>query len=249
MVMNDQVAMPETGVPEPQMGMLARWIALFTDPKRAFASVKKNWEWAIVVVLVFALGVASFYIAKPIYLDAQRTAIEERLENSNVPQDRQEEIIEQQLSYAGNPAMQAIGLIFVVIFLVVEAAILLFVANILLGGQTTFGHVLNMTALTWLVAIPALIVKLPLVLSKGSTEVYTSLAILMPAEQMDSFVGQLMNQFDIFTLWQVILSMLGVAVLAKAPFAKSAIFVGILWLIWAAIVAGLSLIGVNLGGM
>jgi hypothetical protein len=108
---------------------------------------------------------------------------------------------------------------------------------------------MNMYALTWLITIPEAIVKVPLILSKGSTNVQLSLAVLLPADQITSFTGQILNQFGIFPLWQVILVMLGVSVLAKAPFAKSVTFVGILWIIWVLISAGLAQLGISMGGM
>ncbi len=249
--MNDQVTMPETGdAPEqPQMGMLARWMALFTDPRRAFASVRKNWEWVVVVLIVSIVGLASFQIAKPIYIQDQLDRTQEALDRFNVPEERQAEVLAEQEQNMSNPVLQLIGPVATVIILVIVSALLFFITNVLLGGHTSFVLVMNMYALTWLITIPEAIVKVPLILSKGSTNVQLSLAVLLPADQITSFTGQILNQFGIFPLWQVILVMLGVSVLAKAPFGKSATFVGILWIIWVLISAGLAQLGINMGGM
>ncbi len=249
--MNDQVTMPETGEsPEqPQMGMPARFMALFTDPRRAFAAVRKNWEWLLIILIVSVVGIASFQIAKPIYIKDQLASTEEALDRFNVPEERQAEILEEQEQNMSNPAMQLIGPVATVIILVIVSAILFFITNVLLGGQSSFLLVMNMYALTWLVTIPEAIVKVPLILSKGSTQVHLSLAVLLPSDQINTFMGQIFNQLGIFPLWQLILVMLGVSVLAKAPFAKSATFVGILWVIWVLISAGLAQLGINMAGM
>lgn len=248
--MDEQVVTPEAEVPQPpQIGMLSRFIAVFFDPRKAFASVRKNYEWLVVILIVFALSFGGFQLTKPIMIEAQVSAIEERLANANIPEEQKQEILDSIVERMSNPLMQLLGPVFMVIILVIGSGILLFLGNIILGGQTKFLSVMNMFALTWLISIPETIVKLPLMISKGSAQVHTSLALLLPADQANTFLGTLLGKFDLFGLWMLGLVILGMSVLTKASVAKCAWAVGIAWFIWVLIQAGLGSLGINLTGM
>jgi hypothetical protein len=248
--MDEQVVMPEAEVPEPpQIGMLSRFIAVFFDPRKAFSSIRKNHEWIVVVIIVSALAFGSFQLTKPIVIEAQRSAIEERLEGANIPEERKQEILDDVIGRMSNPLMQLLTPVFIVIILLIISGILLFLGNIILGGQTKFLLVMNMLALSWLISIPETIVKVPLMLSKGSAQVHTSLALLVSSEQANTFLGALLGKFDLFGLWTLGLVIFGMSILTRASVTKCAWTVGIVWFIWALIEAGLASLGINLGGM
>jgi len=248
--MDEQVSTPEPAVPEaPSMGMVARFIAVFTDPRKAFASLRKNYEWlvALLIVTVFAMG--SYQFTKPLVVQDQLAAIEERLDqNPNIPEERKEEILESVAERFENPVWQFLTPVFLLVALVIGAAVLLFLGNIIMGGQASFLAVMNMFALSWLIVIPETIVKVPLMLSKGSTKVHTSLALLVSSDQANSFLGTLLGKFDLFGLWQLVLVIVGMSVLARCSVSKSAWAVGITWFVWVLIQGGLASLGINLGG-
>ncbi len=248
--MDEQVVMPEPGIPEPpQIGMLGRFIALFSDPRKAFLSIRKNHEWIVVVLIVAVLSMGSYQLTKPIIIEAQLSSIEERLENANIPEERKQEILDDVVERMNNPFLQLLGPVFIVIILLIISGILLFLGNIILGGQTKFLLVMNMLALSWLIAIPETIVKVPLMLSKGSAQVQTSLALLVSADQANTFLGTLLGKFDLFGLWTLGLVIFGMSILTKTSVNKCAWTVGIAWFIWALIQAGLASLGINLTGM
>lgn len=248
--MDDQIVMPEAEVQAtPQVGMLARFIAVFFDPRKAFSSVRKNWEWLVVVLIVSLFGLGSYQFTKPIVVKDQMAQLEKQLDSYDLPEDRKQEIMDSARERMGNPVWQLLTPVVVTIVLVIGAGILLFLGNIILGGQTSYKLVLNMFALSFLIGIPDTIIKLPLILSKGSTAVHTSLALLVSPEQANTFIGGLLGKFDLFGLWQVGLVILGMSILTKSSVAKSAWTVGAAWFVWALIQAGLISLGLNFGGM
>jgi len=127
------------------------------------------------------------------------------------------------------------------------SGILLFLGNILMGGQTNFRDVLNMYALTWLIAIPENIVKVPLMISKGSMKVETSLALLLSSENSSTFLQTILGKFDLFGLWQLGLVIFGLSLLCRTSVGKSTAAVGLTWFIFVLIQAGLASIGVRFG--
>ncbi len=248
-MMDEQIPTPGTAVPETaQMGMVARFISVFTDPKRAFLTIRKNHEWLVVLVLVSVLGLATYQLTRPIIRKDVIADLEETLKsNPNITEERREEIIESVAARFDNPVWQLVGPVFQLLAMVVVSAILLFLGNIILGGQTKFLYVLNMYALTLLIMIPESIVKVPLMISKESTKVQTSLALFVSSESANTFLGTLLGKFDLFGLWQLVLIILGLSVLCRTPVSKSAWAVGIVWFIWVVIQAGLASLGIRMG--
>ena len=248
--MNEQIAAPQSDVLEtPQMGMVGRFLAVFTDPRKAFTCVRKNHEWIIVLVLAAAVSIGSYQFTKPIIRKDVIAQLEEQLKsNPNVSAERRQEIMDTVAARFDNPWLQFLGPVWMLVVFAVVAGILLFLGNILMGGQTNFLTVLNMYALTWLVVIPETIVKVPLVISKSSTKVETSLALLLSAENSNKFLQTLLGKFDLFGLWQLALVILGLSVLCRTSFGKSAAAVGAAWFILVLIQAGLASIGLGFSG-
>ena len=89
-----------------------------------------------------------------------------------------------------------------------------------------------------------------LILSKGTSHgVTTSLAFLLPAQAVGAkatILHSILSKFDIFTVWQLILWILGVAVVYKFTVKKSATMI---ISIWAAYVIIAVVLGQLMGGL
>jgi hypothetical protein len=89
-----------------------------------------------------------------------------------------------------------------------------------------------------------------LVMIKGTNQgVTTSLSALLPAPIMGespSLLYRLLGKFDLFRIWELVLWIIGFAVIFKFANKKSTSMVIIVWVIWTAISLGLSQL---LGGM
>jgi len=99
---------------------------------------------------------------------------------------------------------------------------------------------LSVYAYSSLVAIPAAIIKIPLVFMRETIEIQTSLALLLPPDMKESFVYRIFANFDIFTIWTLILTSLGFAVMYNFSRKKSATAVVILWLLWVFVSSALA---------
>jgi hypothetical protein len=225
--------------PEEQiMGGASKVLNVFFEPKKVFESLKIKPTWLVPFIIVALLGMGSFYFTFPYIMDQQ---VERIMENERIPEQQKDRIVEQLKEKAHPPLWQmALAPAGSLVALVVVAAVLFFVFNVLLGGDSTFRRVFSVYCYSSLIAIPALIVKLPLIMTKRTIDIQTSLAVLLSPESKGSFVHSILSSFDIFTIWQVILVSLGLGLMYKYSTQKALTTVVIIWLIWIFAKSGLS---------
>jgi hypothetical protein len=116
---------------------------------------------------------------------------------------------------------------------------LFFVFNVLMGGDSTFRRNFSVYCYSSLIAIPSMIVKFPLIMTKGDLNVQTSLALLLSPDAKDTFLYRVLSSFDIFTVWQVVLVSIGMGVVYKYSTKKAFTAVVILWIVWIFLKSGL----------
>ena len=143
----------------------------------------------------------------------------------------------------------AIAPVGTLIYLVIVAAVLFFVFNVLMGGDSGFRRVFSVYCYSSLVAIPSMIVKFPLVMMKGNINVQTSLGLLLSPDAKGSFLHSVLSSFDIFNVWQVILVSMGLGVMYKFSTKKAFTTVAILWIIWILAKSGLGSVFGGGGGL
>lgn len=250
-MMSDQIPEVETGTlasePAQKLGFAEKFWNLFVDPRKLFESINGGHEWVILWLIISVVSIAGYYPIKDIIKAGQMAAVEENLSKNQAitPEQRQEfldgieERFENPIYLLYVPAAQIVVLLFV-------AAILLFVANILLGGNTGYLRMLNAYAWTGMLAILGTLVVVPLVMAKGSMDVSLGLGVLAGPDT-GPFMKKVLTSFELFGLWQVWLSSVAVSVLGKAPAGKSFAAVISIWLVWVIIQGGMSTLGINFG--
>jgi hypothetical protein len=85
-----------------------------------------------------------------------------------------------------------------------------------------------------LIDLYELLFKVPLYFAKGSLNVFTSLAILLPEEASDSRLFKLLDAFDVFTAWKLALLTLGLSIVTSRTRRQSALLVIVPWVLWVA---------------
>jgi hypothetical protein len=225
--------------PEEQTrGGASKVLNIFFEPKKVFESLKIKPTWLVPFIIVALLGMGSFYFTFPYIMDQQ---VERIMENERIPEQQKERIVEDLKEKAHPPLWQmAIAPAGSLVVLVVVAAVLFFVFNVLLGGDSTFRRIFSVYCYSSLIAIPAVIVKFPLIMTKRTLDIQTSLAVLLSPDSKGTFVHSVLSSFDIFTIWQVILVSLGLGVMYKYSTQKALTTVVIIWIIWIFAKSGLS---------
>ena len=229
-----QTVQPE----ESTMGGLSKVVNIFFEPRKVFESLKIKPTWLVPVIIVAVLGMGFFYYTFPYIMNEQ---VQNIRDNDRIPEEHKERIIERIREAEHPPIRQmAIAPAGTLISLVIVAAVLFFVFNVLMGGDSGFRRVFSVYCYSSLIAIPAIIVKFPLVMMKGNINVQTSLALLLSPDAKGGFLYSVLSSFDIFTLWQVILVSMGLGVMYKFSTKKALTAVVVLWIIWIFAKSGLS---------
>ncbi len=76
-----------------------------------------------------------------------------------------------------------------------------------------------------------MIIKTPLILAKKTLKVHTDLALFLPVDWSDSFLYMVLDQIDLFTIWQVVLLGIGTSVIYNFSLKKSLNTIVVLWLL------------------
>lgn len=211
------------------MNWTERIAKMFYAPREVFSYISDRPDWFIPLIIyvgVSILGVSLIF--SPIIRPAQIEKIEE---SSRLTPEQTEEIksrLEGNLPFI----MTMVGTLVVTpLGLIIVSAIFYGVFS-LMGGGGKFKQVFSVCSYSSLIAALGVIVKTPLQLAKGSSDVYTSAALVAPGISPGSALFRLLNNFDIFTLWQLWVMIIGLGIVYNFSTKKSMIGVLSLWAAW-----------------
>jgi hypothetical protein len=228
-----------------EMGVFSRITGIFTSPRETFGSIDQKPTWLVPFLIVVIIAIVLNFLALDIGMKYQIAKMEAK-EMSAEQIDNMQSRMEGPLKYVQIVAIPVVTLILWVIL----AGILLFCGNTIMGGESTFKKVYSIVAWSSLVTMVGAILKTFLILSKGTVHGVTiSLAILLPTPELGEstpILYRLLSKFDPFTIWELILWIIGLAVVYRFTTKKSATLVLFLWAIWIVISVAL---GSVLGGM
>ena len=192
----------------PGAGLAGRIIRTFTAPGETFASVRERstWlDWFAPTLIVVAADAASLAARVP-----------------TQSMDAWSDMAPAFLMSAANP--------FLTLF--IAGAVLLLVANFILGGRASYGRMLAVTAYASLVSVADRIVTGLLFLVTG-TRVVIGPGPLLPDGMLDTFAGLMLAGVDVFDIWQLLLTAIGTGVMAGCSTRRALVPVLILWAVWS----------------
>jgi len=233
--------MAQTNPETSEMSALGRLTGIFTSPRQVFQSIDRKPTWLVPFLVTCVIAIALQFLLMDIGMKDQLA----RMGRQDIPAEQMEQIearMQGPMKYLGIPFIP-IGTL--VVWAVV-GGLLLLGSNSILGGNTTFKKMFSLVAWTSLIGIVGGILKSVLIYMKGTTRgVTTSLATLLPTPEVGETPGilyRLLSKLDIFTIWQLILWIIGLSVINKFDNKKSASLVIGLWIIWI-------VLSVALGGL
>jgi len=217
--------------------MIKKLIYVFWEPAVTFESIKEKCNWIDVLLPILLVSIATWISiphVTPISIEAQK----EYIESSSRLSDVQKEAALEKTNKGRNPVLAYIFTP-VTIFLkyLIIALVMWFAGNFILGGEAGFVTIFAMTAYSSLIDLIATVIKVPLIVSQQSLDIYTSLALFFNESQ--TFLFRLMKNIDVFAAWKVILLSMGLSVIYKAKIGKSFYTVSIIWLIYCVIASAL----------
>jgi hypothetical protein len=218
---------------EPPLTSWGRLTAVFTSPGQAFRDLARRPRWLAAFLIVLAVGLGTSQAIHPLVIQMQHDMA---LQNPRLTPEQADRAIRGMRFMEGGLGRLITGggvVIATVLGLLITAAVLLFGGNFLLGGESDFRTLFAVTCHVQLIGLAKAVLTVPLMLAKQSMYVATSLQVLLPVEQWRRPAGLLLGGVsDVFTLWMVGLTILGVAAAYKWKTGRSAALVIALYLVW-----------------
>jgi len=234
------------------LGLVSRIGNLFSSPARTFGSLitKPDWVTPMIVTAIIAL---TFSIAlKDVIMDFQSKAVRASImKNDKIAESQKTETAEQAVSMMKK--FWLVGAVFgtlagVGLYFIIGLAYWV-VANKMLGGKPHYFQVLSIYGYAMLIESFGLLIKMPIMAATGTMRVDTGLTLLVPDAEITSIVYIILSKFDVFSLWALVLVMLGLAQLYQKPVSKSALTVAVIWLAGLLLSIGMSTLGMSTGGL
>jgi hypothetical protein len=194
-----------------------RFVALFTSPRALFEHLEHRPSWFVPLLVGLALiGVYSVVLWNPVILPEMMARFEE--------QDTPESAVET-MTKLGLPISLITAAVFGTGFTFLIALIVQGIGGFLLGGKLTYKQALSIVCHIGLVSVPAMAVMIPLALVSKTAQVSVGPGMLMPPGQAEGFAAKFIAFFlasiDVFKLWQVALTALGVSVIGRVAQGKA----------------------------
>ena len=236
---------PPTDAPE--IGLLGRMLRLFYAPGETFASLARKQskaDWLVPVIITAIVAVVVAQQIMPFAMKAGMAQMEEQLRDMPAAQREMVEkmmALSQEASVMGMVGMVTAAIVpFVMIF--VLGGILLLLAK-LMGGEGTYGQMLAVYAYGSLIGVVKAIVVTPLMVSRETIVIQIGLGVLFSDELLHTFAGRFLSMFELFTVWQAMVTAMGLAIVGKIAMGKA--FAGVFALVVVVIATGAAAAGVS----
>jgi hypothetical protein len=218
--------------PAPEMSAMQKVIGIFTAPRQTFEAIDQKPTW----ILPFLIALVFFLIFQILTVDIQMSERIELMEAQGRLTPEQLDAARTQMQGPAKYAGLIAGPIVWLIMLVIMAAIIYVASNLMIGGDSSFKKVFAIVCWTGLIGAVSLIVMTLLILSKGTMQgVALDLTIFLntpPLGAEKSTLYRIFSKFDVFTIWQIVLWIIGISVSYKTTTKKAAVPILSLWAIW-----------------
>jgi hypothetical protein len=207
-------ASPAGGAPWP---FPRRFVALFTSPKALFEELERRPSWFVPFAISLLLVILySVVLWNPVILPEMLARFEEQGTPDSAVQT---------MTSIGLPISIASAVIIGGAFTFIVAWIVQVIGGFLFGGSLSYKQALSVVCHTSLVSVPAMVVLIPLALVAKTAQVSVGPGMLFPSAQAEGFPAKLISYFlstvDLFRLWQVALTAVGVSVIGRIPRGKA----------------------------
>lgn len=198
---------------------------ILTAPAAAFARLREKSSWWL-PLLISALATVAATAVSVQYVDwsAQRETAVEQMQERGMSEEDIEQALERMEQFTSSPlARYGLPIAGGLLTHVIAAFFLALIYNLalpLLGANGNYLRTLAITTHAGLVAVPAALIRIILMLLRRTAEVNTSLLLAFPGVE-NRLLSVVLARVDIFTIWQVILIGLGLKVVYDLKGSKS----------------------------
>jgi len=229
---DNALATPAPGA-EPKPNSFQRIIGVLFSPDATFASIARRPDWVVPLALIVILSLANGILISS-RIDFGAPAREAMAQNKNMTQEQMDRA--EKMSVGMGKVAKFIGPVIAIIVLLIVAGALLLTVR-LMGGEGDFKQAFSVTCYAWIPNIIQAIVLTIIVLAKGSTAInpqtIPTIVRSNPAFLVDMktqpMAFALLSSLDLFTIWVIVLLVIGFAYVGRISKAKAAVAVVSLW--------------------
>ena len=214
--------MSENTVPVREMNVFSRLIGVFLSPGETFKAISAKPGWLVAVLIVIALTIAFTTIIKPVMDKETAIKQQEMMEKQGMDQAEIDRITESMQGKGGMMAVFKYGGIIVWTFAVMSiiSLVWMFLTKFIIGSDVTFSQMMALNAYTGIIPALGMLIKSPIVLSRGTMNVHFSIATFLSDSMANSFIYKFLSQIEVFNIWSVALFCIGLSIMAKKDINK-----------------------------
>jgi hypothetical protein len=201
---------------------------IYFSPTNYFTKLKEKPKWLIPIIIIVVVSIILTIVAMSTFSPEQRLA---QLKERNLTPEQMDRA--QRFMTGPFPIISGViaAVIFIPLMLIIISLILNFIIP-LMGSTGTFLMTFSCIVGAALVRIPAMIVKMILMLIKKTPFVHTSFALFVPMISKTSFIFRFLAKVDFFTIWELALIGLGLQTIYAIKDKKSYYLIFGLWLLF-----------------
>lgn len=201
----------ETGTSAAPLSLFARVIGIITSPTETYKSIVAHPKWLGMLLLttLFAAVMTGGFLFTEV---GQNAWLDAAIRPGTPPEQ-----IQAMERMAPMLAYFSIGgvLVSIPVMLLLVSGVLYAIFNAALGGTSTFKQLFTVTVHAGAIGMLAQAFTMPLNYMRESMTSSSSLAVMLPMLETDSFIYRLAAWADLFVIWQLIVLSIGLGVLYK----------------------------------
>ncbi len=239
---------PGAVVPEVKSSPVSAIFRVFYEPTKVFGTLTGKLQWLLPLIIIAVIWGAFWHITRPIMTQDMKQNVYRMMEKyrqymTEEQYNEQMARIDRQFQEAmENPfkwyyPLIAIGL--PLVFFLIISAVSIITGNFIFGGKANFWIVMNVVAFAAIIGLLGDIVRDLMIISKGTMYVYTGLGLLKPIDD-GSILYYLLRQVDIFSVWRIVVTCIGLGVIYKMKPKKFGYVIFPVWIVFIAAVAVLN---------
>jgi hypothetical protein len=219
-----------------RMNEWQRIIGIFTSPSVVFSNVRKRpTVRAGLIILCVVTAAAMVYPLAEIILPAEAASTREAF----LEEGRSAEEVEMMMRYAAGPFALVAGILASLLTPLVSVLFRSGVHSLFLlmsGVMSNFKQVMAINTRVYYVALLGMLIKIPIWISTGDMRADLGLAAFLSEDvEMTSRLYRLFANLEVFVIWQVVLTGIGLSCVLGMSSKKGALMSVLAWLFMVAI--------------
>jgi hypothetical protein len=246
----DQTATDSAAAPA-TLSPMARAAAVFTRPTRAWDGLRERaqWYWPMLVVVVIA-ALTSFVLHERAVVPMILDGMEQQVADGQMPAAQLERMEAFFTSPAGMAITVAQQVILLPLMTFIIALLVWFGVGFVLGTDLRYRHALEVASWASLINMPAYLLTTAIAWSRETMRgVHIGFGALLPdvdpPTKLNVALGVFLDGIGPFGLWYLAVGIIGASVLSGAKRNSVAWVIGVLYLVFLALMAALAALSVQ----